>query len=169
MVLGDSVASSESTRVRRDLTVGNTEVVADLIAERLPVDVYRVQPQDPYPAAYDATVARNAREQRDDARPALASPLPSLARYDTVLLGSPVWNVRAPMIMRTLLEQVDLTGKTVLPFVTHAVSGLGRVAQEYATLLPTVQLGEALAVQGEQAAQAGPDIDGWLQRTGLVA
>lgn len=89
---------------RRDLPVGNTEVVANLIAERLPVDLFRIQAQDPYPAAYQATVARNVREQQDDARPALASPPPSLAGYDTVLLGSPVWNVRAPMIMHTLLR-----------------------------------------------------------------
>jgi hypothetical protein len=36
------------------------------------------------------------------------------------------------MIMRTFVEALDFTGKTVLPFVTHAVSGMGRVADEYA-------------------------------------
>ena len=45
--------------------------------------------------------------------------------YDTVLIGSPIWNVRPPMIMTTFAESHDFTGKQVYPFVTHAVSGLG--------------------------------------------
>ena len=153
---------------RRDLEVGNTEVVARLIAARLPVDVHRIEAAEPYPADYEATVARNLREQQDDARPGLVSPPPSLEGYNTVLLGSPVWNVRAPMIMRTLLERLDLAGKTVLPFVTFAVSGMGRVADEYAALAPQASLGDGLAVQGEEAQQAGADVDRWLRRAGFL-
>ena len=68
---------------------------------------------DPYPDDYDPTVARNVREQEADARPAIANPLTSIDRYDTVLLGSPIWNVRAPMIMSTFTESLDFTGKTI--------------------------------------------------------
>ena len=38
------------------------------------------------------------------ARPAIATPLPSIDHYDTILLASPIWNVRAPMIMSTFAE-----------------------------------------------------------------
>jgi hypothetical protein len=47
-------------------------------------------------------------------------------QHDTVLIGSPIWNVRTPMIMSTFAQSHDCTGKRVLPFVTYAVSGLGR-------------------------------------------
>jgi FMN-dependent NADH-azoreductase len=57
--------------------------------------------------------------------------VPSLDAYDTILLGSPVWNVQAPMIMRTFIESVDLAGKTIHPFVTYAVSGMGSVRTDY--------------------------------------
>jgi len=40
-------------------------------------------------------------EQDDDARPRIAAPLPALDGYDVVLIGSPIWNVRPPMIMNT--------------------------------------------------------------------
>ena len=153
---------------RHDLTVGNTEVVARLIAERLPVDVYRIEAADPYPFSYDATVARNVREQEEGARPALAMPPPAVESYDVVLLGSPVWNVRAPMIMRTMLEQLDLRGRTILPFVTFAVSGMGRVADEYATVARAATVGKGLAVQGEVAHDAGPDVQNWLRDAGLI-
>ena len=53
--------------------------------------------------------------------------------YDTVLLGSPIWNVRAPMIMTTFTEQLDFTGKTVVPFTTHAMSGLGTTVPDSIT------------------------------------
>lgn len=53
------------------------------------------------------------REQQGDARPKIASTLPSLNGYDTILLGSPIWNVQEPMIMRTFIEALDWTGKAV--------------------------------------------------------
>lgn len=148
---------------RRNLKVGNTEVVARMIGDRLGIDAYRVEAADPYPISYDATVARNQQEQEQDARPALGTSPPSLDRYDAVLLGIPVWNVGAPMIMHTLLEQWDLSGKTILPFVTYAVSGMGRVAIDCASLAPEATVGAGLAVQGEEARRATDDVDTWLR------
>lgn len=153
---------------RRDLAVGNTEVVAGLIADRIAIDVFRVQAADPYSSDYDATVQRNVQEEEADARPALAVPPPSVGDYDTVLLGSPVWNSRLPMIMRTLVERLDLSGKTVLPVVTYAVSGLGRVPSEYGELCPGATVGSGLAVRGEEALQSASQVEAWLRQVGLL-
>jgi flavodoxin len=124
---------------RINLEVGNTEVVANMIASTLSADVYRINAADPYPASYDATVERNVREQDSDARPAIAGGLPAVETYDTVLLGSPIWNVRPPMIMRTFIDNVDLRGKTILPFVTYAVSGMGKHRRRLHTTVPAVE------------------------------
>jgi flavodoxin len=97
---------------RRFLEVGNTEVLAGMIRDRLACDVHRIEAAEPYSDDYDDTVARNVREQEADTRPAIANPLPDLSAYDTVLLGSGLWNVRPPMIMRTFAEGLDFTGKT---------------------------------------------------------
>ncbi|WP_329331549.1 hypothetical protein OG866_02160 [Streptomyces sp. NBC_00663] len=86
---------------RTTLKVGNTEVVARKIRDLIDCEVYRIEPADPYPESYDATVQRNNREQDADARPAIKGALPDLDGYGTVLLGSPIWSVRAPMIMTT--------------------------------------------------------------------
>ncbi|PUB20879.1 flavodoxin [Promicromonospora sp. AC04] len=152
---------------RITLEVGNTQRVADLITATTSVDVYQIEAADPYPADYEKTVARNVQEENDDARPAIAHPLPDVARYDVVLLGCPVWNVQTPMIMRTFVEAVDLEGKTLHPFVTYAVSGIGRVESDYARLCPDTVFGESLAVLGETAQQARPDVEAWLRRIGL--
>ncbi|WP_341361002.1 flavodoxin [Georgenia sp. M64] len=152
---------------RIDLDVGNTQVVAEMIAAAADVDVYRIEAADPYPHSYEETVARNVREEQDDARPAIANPLPDLAAYDTVLLGSPVWNVQTPMIMRTFVDGADLAGRTIHPFVTYAVSGMGGVARDYAELCPAATIGDGLAVRGEEATAARTEVEAWLRRIGL--
>jgi flavodoxin len=152
---------------RVNLEVGNTKVAAGMIRDLVDVDEYEIIAIDPYPEGYEATVQRNVQEENEDERPAIAGPLPDLAAYDTILLGSPVWNVQAPMIMRTFIESVDLTGKTIHPFVTYAVSRMGRVRDDYAEKLPDTTVTEGLAIQGETVRDARPDIQQWLQSIGL--
>ena len=153
---------------RRRLTVGNTQVVAQLIGRLLRCDVHRSEAADPYPDAYDPTVERNVQEQDADARPASANPLASVERYDTVLLGSPIWNVRAPMIMSTFVDGLDLSGKTIHPFTTHAMSGLGTTERDYAASCPGATIGEGLAVRGEETANARSSVESWLRLIGLL-
>ncbi len=150
------------------LEVGNTEVVVGLLATLVDVDVYRIVPAEPYPTDYEETVAQNTREQDAGARPRIADPLPDLAGYDRVVLASGVWSVRPPMIMRTFTEALDFTGRTVYPLTTHAGSGLGRAVEVYRQTCRGATLGEGLAVRGEEAAAAEPEVRAWLQRIGLL-
>ncbi|QGF23245.1 flavodoxin [Raineyella fluvialis] len=153
---------------RTDLAVGNTQVLAGMISALIGCDLHRIDAADPYPADYMATVARNVREQNANARPALAHPVPTIDQYDTVLLASGIWNVRAPRIMTTFTESLDLTGRAIHPVTTHAMSGLGTTERDYARSCPGAVIGEGLAVRGEEVRQAGPDIESWLRRTGLI-
>ena len=99
-------------------------MVAELISSAITVDVFRIEAEDPYPASYQATVDRNVAEQNSEARPAIAGVIPSFEGCGTVLLGSGIWNVQPPMIMRTFVDHVDLSGTAIFPFVTNGVSGL---------------------------------------------
>ncbi|WP_218929626.1 flavodoxin [Streptomyces sp. Rer75] len=139
-----------------------------MISESIECDVHRIEAVDPYPDDYDATVARNVREQNADARPAIASPLPSIDGYDAVLLGSPIWNVRAPMIMSTFAERYDFRGKTVHPVTTYAMSGLGTTERDYAASCPGATIGEGLAVRGEEVREADTEVRSWLRRIGVL-
>jgi len=153
---------------RTQLEVGNTEVVAGMISRLIGCDVHRIEPADPYPDDYEETVQRNVQEQEANARPAIANPLASIEPYDTVLLGSPIWNVRAPMIMSTFVEGLDFSGKTVFPFTTYAVSGLGTTVRDYTASCPGATIGEGLAVRGEEVRDTGAAVEAWLRRTGLL-
>jgi flavodoxin len=149
---------------RRTLKIGNTEVLAGMICQLVACDIYRIEAADSYSADYDATVDRNVREQNDNARPGIANPRTSISDYDTVLVGSPIWNNRAPMIMSTFVESLDFRAKTLYPFVTYAVSGLGSTERDYAISAPGATIGEGLAVRGEEVQSAQSQAAGWLRR-----
>lgn len=153
---------------RRDLKVGNTEILAGMITKHIRADVYRIRAAQPYPHSYRQTVNRNVREQDADARPRIANPMKSIEHYDAVLLGSPIWNVRPPMIMSTFTESHDFRGKSIYPFVTYAVSGLGTTAEVYTDSCPGATIGDGLAVRGEQVRRADRAVESWLRRINLL-
>jgi flavodoxin len=107
-------------------------------------------------------------EQNEDAQPKIASRLPDVSRYDVVLLGSPIWNVRAPMIMSTFTKGLDLSGKTIHTFTTHAMSGLGTTERDCAATCPGATIGEGIAIQGEEATRARARLHDWLRRIGVA-
>lgn len=155
---------------RRTLDTGNTEVLADLIRDRINCDVFRIEAAEQYSDRYDDTVRRNVEEQNSDARPRIAGDLPDLTGYDTVLLGSPIWNVQPPMIMATFAETVDLSDKSLRPFVTYAISGLGNTESFYRDLRTGARIVDGLAVRGEEVRDGGTgsDVDRWLSAAGLA-
>jgi flavodoxin len=158
---------------RIDLEVGNTEILIRILSRRLDTlgvahDVHRIEAADPYSDDYDDTRDRNVREQDADARPEIANPFGSVDGYDVVLLASPIWNVRPPMIMQTFAESHDFAGKTVHPITTHAMSGLGSAERDYAEACRGADIGEGLAVRGEKVRDDGPSaIASWLDRITL--
>lgn len=72
------------------------------------------------------------------------------------------------MIMTTFVEGFDFTGKTVIPFTTHAGSGLGTTVRDYNTSCLGAVIGEGLAVRGEEVRNAGAAVEAWLRHIDLV-
>lgn len=57
--------------------------------------------------------------------PPLQARVPDQSSYETVFLGFPIWGMTAPSVIRSLLSQHDLSGKTLVPFIAHGGYGLG--------------------------------------------
>ena len=128
--------------------------------------MHRIEAADPYPDDYEETVgATCASRTRTHGRHRQSARVDR--RYDTLLLASPIWNVRAPMIMSTFAERYDFAAKTVHPVTTHAMSGLGTTPEDYARSCRAPASPTGLAVRGEEARSAGADVGAWLRRTGL--
>lgn len=66
---------------------GNTEIVAEMIAEQTGGDIFHIETVTPYPEDYDECTAVARREQDENARPELASSVENMDDYDTIYLG----------------------------------------------------------------------------------
>ena len=133
---------------------GNTAIVAEMIAEATGADSFEILPkEDNYPTPSDELTEVAKQEQSDNARPAFAGEVPDLSQYSTVFIGAPVWWGDWPMIMYTFFEEnADaLAGKTLIPFSTHAGSGLSGFDSKLAEACPKSTVGEGLAIAGTDA------------------
>ena len=118
-------------------TDDTVKAVACTIADALGADVFEVVPEIPYTEAdlRYYTDCRADREQQDSAaRPAIAAWPESLAQYEVIFLGYPIWHGQAPRILYTLLEGIDVSGRTIVPFCTSASSGAGSSARNLQAL-----------------------------------
>lgn len=150
------------------LDIGHTARVAGYISELTRGDRFEIVPVVPYPDNYQETVSIAREEYDSNARPAITGRVENMDEYDTVFIGGPVWHMAMPMIIRTFYESYDLSGKTLIPFSTHAGSGLAdceRLARSY---YPDNTILDGLAVQGTNSQNARPDVEAWLRRIGII-
>ncbi|MBR3333156.1 MAG: hypothetical protein IKG23_02590 [Clostridia bacterium] len=106
-----------------------TRAAAYAIAAGLNAGLFEIEAAEPYSEEdmdFMNAFSRSMQETRDPkARPAIAALPESLGKYDTILLGYPIWGGKAAKIMLTFIENVDLSGKTVVPFCTSNSSPFG--------------------------------------------
>ncbi len=147
---------------------GNTEIVAEMIAEQVGAVVFPIQTVKPYPKGYEECTEIARREKEEAARPELLEPLESLDEYEIVYLGYPIWYGDMPMAVYSFLENYDFTGKTILPFCTHAGSGLAGTVDRIRAVCEGATVLEGLAIAGTTA-QNEPDrtrtfVNAWVNR-----
>lgn len=148
------------------LKVGHTHRVANEIARVTGGTKYEIVPTRAYPKNYDATVDQAEREQERNARPKIKGPLPDVSRYDTIFFGYPIWWNDVPMPVRTFMDQVDLNGKTLIPFSTNEGSGWGDSLSTLHHQYPRAKIRKGFEIQGQKADRAQRQIDAWLHGLG---
>ena len=113
---------------------GVTKAAAERLAKAADADLFEIKPAVPYTRAdldWTNKKSRSSREMEDKSfRPAIAGKVENMEQYDRIFVGFPIWWYVAPTIINTFLEQYDLTGKTVIPFATSGMSGMGNTNAE---------------------------------------
>jgi flavodoxin/predicted small lipoprotein YifL len=141
--------------------ISSVEYIAQLIDGQFEADMARIIPMDPYPVIYEDTADRAKSEQDQDERPAFQLDV-NPEDYDVIFVGYPVWWYHLPMIMQTFFDSYDFSGKTLIPFNTHAGSRDGGTYREIAALAPGAKVLDGLAIAGEQASEAESTVRNWL-------
>ena len=142
---------------------GNTRVIAGLIHRQLGTDLFEIRPAAPYPDDYLETVAQAEKERTGGVEPALASTVPDMANYDTVFLGFPIWGQTAPAVIRSFLSQHDLSGKTLIPFITHGGYGLGSSRAVLTRHAPKATLLDGFVLEADQERRTMETVTAWLK------
>ncbi len=113
---------------------GNTGDVARAIVDATGGDMYRIMVSEPYPADDKVRKELLTMQVEQNILPPLSGPNPNIAEYDIIFLGSPVWANRLSQPVKSFLQTYDLSGKTVIPFVSHSGGGRGRAFSDVAEM-----------------------------------
>ena len=138
---------------------GNTEIVAEFVAELTGAELFKVEPLVPY--AKDYTTCIKEAKQRIGNAP-IREKLTDISIYDTIFVMSPIyWGTYAPE-METALTGLDFSGKTVRVISTHEGSGLGSMVSDVKKLCKGADVKPGLAIKGSQAKNSKRIVTEWL-------
>lgn len=139
-----NVQNVEAKTKRKNIVVlyfsatGTTRGAAKKIGKATNGKVIEIEAKDPYTEEdldYGDENSRVSREHASAQTPAKSKVRPEIAnikaikkavkKADVVYIGYPIWWGEAPHIVYSLVENVSLKKKTVVPFSTSISSGLG--------------------------------------------
>ena len=147
------------------IEVGNTMVLAQMIAEKTGADLFEIERVTAYPKGYDACCDEALEEQHAGARPELKA-LPDISGYKTIYFGFPCWWGDLPMPVYTAVEALDWSGKIISPFNTHEGSGESGMFSRLASKCTGATVTSGLTMTGGTAqnnrSEAESQVDSWL-------
>ena len=149
---------------------GNTEQVANYIADITGGDWFELEPTEPYTdddLDWTNDDSRVSQEYEDESLrdvELVADTVENWDSYDTVFIGYPIWWGIAAWPTDGFVEANDFTGKTVIPFCTSSSSGLGESGELLEELAGTGdwQEGERFRSGADEA-----DVQEWIDSLSL--
>lgn len=110
---------------------GHTESVAKKIADNLNADIFEIVPKDEYTSSDLDWTDSNSRVSREHDDESLRNvelsnaKVDNFDKYDTILIGYPIWWGIAAWPVNSFVKANDFNGKTVIPFCTSSSSSIG--------------------------------------------
>ena len=166
----DGGASDGKTLVVYYSATGNTEAVANYIADATGGDLFELEPVEPYTDEdlnYNDENSRVSQEYADESLrdvELVSATVEGFDEYENIFVGYPIWWQVAAWPVNQFIENNDFTGKTVIPFCTSASSGIGDSGQLLEEMAGT---GEWLEGERFQSSASEEDVVAWVDSLGL--
>ena len=148
----------------KNITKGNTEIVAEFIQKAVGGDLFQVDTVKPYADDYYVCIEEAKKELHENARPEIKESIDSIEEYDNIFVCGPCWWGTFPMAIFTQLEKLNWTGKKVMAVMTHEGSGLGSCERDLKKLCAGASFGKGLAIHGADAAKSESDVASWAKK-----
>ena len=146
-----------------NIKVGNTKIVADFISEITGADQFEIVTHKYDGMAYNPLIQLAKEEANNGELPPYEGEAPDLSGYDTVFIGGPVWWGTYPQVMFTLFKDINLDGKTVIPFTTHEGSGLASCASDVKKAFPKAKVTGEFSIYGHEVRTGRAKVEKWLE------
>ena len=146
-----------------NIEVGNTKIVADYITEITGADQFEIITHKYDGMAYTPLINLAKEEANKGELPPYEGTAPDLSQYDTVYIGGPVWWGTYPQVMFTLFKDINLDGKTVIPFTTHEGSGLASCASDVKKAFPKAKVTGEFSIYGHEVRTGRAKVEKWLK------
>lgn len=150
---------------------GNTEAIAQEIQSLINGTLVEIETVEPYPDSYSETVDIAESEKEANARPEISTTVDNMDQYDTIFIGYPIWWYTYPQVILTFFDNYDLTGKTIVPFVTHGGSGMSGTEDDMREYLSDkdVTVLDGLAVSRNDIEEdQSQTVTNWLEELGFI-
>jgi len=146
----------------------NTKAVAQEIATKLGADMEEIVSVNPYDGDFQATIERCIQEREEGVIPEIQPVKADLAKYDVIFLGYPIWfGTYAPPVV-TFLNQVDLSGKKIVPFCTFGSGGLDSSVRDLAETQPNAEILPGYGVRAARLDAMPKEVDQFLKAGGFI-
>ena len=146
----------------------NTKTVAQEMASRLGADIKEIQAVKPYDGDFQATISRSMKDRQDGVKPEIKPLDVDFSKYDVIFLGYPIWfGTYAPPV-ETFLEQVDLSGKKIVPFCTFGSGGLDSSVKDLAARQPKADILPGYGVRAARMKAVPQEVDQFLKAGGFI-
>ena len=147
---------------------GNTEKVAQVIAQSLNADVEAILPVVPYDGDFGQTIERGKKELEEGNFPEIGPLALNPQDYDVIFLGYPVWfGTYAPPV-ETYLRSVDLSGKKIVPFCTFGSGGLDSSTRDIVAKEPESEVLPGYGVRAARMDAIPKEVDQFLKAGGFL-
>lgn len=147
---------------------GATASVANQIKASLNADIEEIICVDPYSGNFEATIERCKKERESGKLPTLKPIKSNVQDYDIIFLGYPIWFGTYALPIASLLEQISLEGKMVVPFCTFGSGGLESSTEDLKNRLPRTIIMDGFGIRNARINYLQEELDDFLKRNGYL-
>ncbi|WP_312694301.1 flavodoxin family protein [Caproiciproducens sp.] len=131
---------------------GNTKFIAEKIAETISADVIELNTSKKYPTQGFRKYFWGGKSVIFGEKPKLTNEDIDLSRYETIMIGTPVWAGSYAPPVKSFISQYKIHGKRIALFASHGGNGAEKCFARLKEALPDNQfIGETAYVEPKKS------------------
>lgn len=145
---------------------GNTRKAARLLKEKTGADLVEIEMKHPYT---DNLYRESQIDLYQNRKPELKTRISNMEQYEVILLGFPNWWASMPMPVVSFLENYNLDGKIIYPFVSHGNGIYGESISQLSKKVSETYVGIGFEFEYGGGSRLSENLSEWLKRINIIS